>query len=121
MFQEINPAFFKEPDENKSWFRDAENNCELFVWKNTAQKIIRFQLWYEDYLVEWDTEKGFKSGLLEPEVGAFRSYQSPSFRYHHRFAAELISKMKQMLNPQNNEESLPDALRFVHETILNQH
>ncbi len=120
MFQEIDPSFLKERDGNKSWFRDAENNCELFIWKNNVHQIVRFQFWHEDYLVEWNIETGFKSGRLDPEVGAFRSYQSPSFRYHHHFESDLISKMEKLLISHDSQEVLPDALHFVHTIILNQ-
>ncbi len=113
MFQEINPSFFKERDKNKSWFRDAENNCELFIWRNGQNQIIRFQLWYEDALIEWDLRNGFKSGILDPEVGAFRSYQSPSYRYHTHFVSGLISKIKTILNSNAENKSVQDALHFV--------
>jgi len=120
MFQEINPVFMKETDNNKSWFRDAENDCELFVWKNSAQKIVRFQLWHEDFLIEWNVENGFKSGRLDPEVGSFRNYQSPSYRYHHQFATKLIPEMEKMLFPDDATEPLPDELHFVYEIFQQQ-
>ncbi len=120
MFQEINPSYFKEPEPNKSWFRDGENNCDLFIWKDQSQQIVRFQLWHEDILIEWEAGKGFRSGLLDPEVGAFRSYQSPSFRYHHQLAQNLVSEVKKRRLPVQPSTPLPEALRFVRQLILQQ-
>ncbi len=93
MFVKIKQEVLKEQDANKSWYRDVENECDLFIWLNTSDNLKHFQLWYKNNLLEWDRQKGLKSGSLDEETGSFKNYQSPSYHYHRSFNNELALKM----------------------------
>ena len=97
MFSKINPELLKDQEQNKTWYRDADNDCDLFVWENSGETITKFQLWYENFLLEWDIQSGLRSGRLDPEVGSFRSYQSPSYKYYQEFLFKPLNKILHFL------------------------
>lgn len=104
MFSKIDPELLKDQEKNKTWYRDAENNCDLFVWEDSGLTITKFQLWYEDFLLEWDRNSGLRSGRLDPEVGSFRSYQSPSYKYYQEFVSKPLTKILLFLQNSSGAE-----------------
>ena len=121
MFSKINPELLKEQEKNKTWYRDADNNCDLFVWEESGTNISKFQLWYEDFLLEWDINAGFRSGQLDPEVGSFRNYQSPSYKYYQEFLFKPLNKILTFLQDSaigiRNESQNSNVINFVIQTI----
>lgn len=112
MFREIDKQFLKYSEEDigfeKRWFRDAERECDIFVWQDNKQ-IIRFQFWYNDFLLEWDRTKGIKTGKIDASTGSFHSYQTPIFRYHDNFDKEIYNSVQQLLSGELKQE-LPNSI-----------
>jgi hypothetical protein len=108
MFREVNKDYLKSTEEDrgldKRWFRDAERECDIFVWQNDQHKIIRFQFWYHETLLEWDQIKGYKTGKVDATTGAFKSYQTTIFRYHTNFDQEILSNIQHLINGNNRDE-----------------
>lgn len=113
MFREVNKGYLKITEEDreldKRWFRDAERECDIFVWQNPRETIVRFQFWYHESLLEWDQVKGIKTGKVDATTGAFRSYQTPIFRYHSSFDQEILDNIQQLINGEIREE-LPNDI-----------
>lgn len=116
MFVQINQNILKNPQENKSWYRDSDNNCDLFIWLDQQNAFRRFQLWHDDFLVEWDACEGLKSGQLDAREGSFHNLQAPSYHYHQTYLKEPIHKMLQFLEPIENSE-LEQILNFVRQIL----
>jgi len=107
MFLKINADLLKEQEADKSWYRDADKECDLFVWQTESGVLTRFQFWYKRKLFEWDSKSGYKSGALDAEVGSFKNYQSPSYHYHQEFNERSIDEMIQILqdDPASDDEN----------------
>jgi hypothetical protein len=106
VFVEINKELLRktEPDLEKRWFRDVENNCDLLIWQNNENQVVRFQFWMEESLLEWNLNKGYKTGRIDQHTGAFRSYHAPLFRYHANFDSEILDSVLQLLNTEGENE-----------------
>ncbi len=98
------------------WFQDAGNNLDLYVWEDLTGQVTRFQLWNEDVLWEWDCQKEWRFGALDPATGAFRHYQAPVFRYlpkvHYQALQQIFSRMQEQQFHQSNE-----IMSFIFEKI----
>jgi hypothetical protein len=118
MFQEINPDLIKQSSYNsrKRWFRDAETECDLFLWQDEDRKLKRFQFWYQDALVEWDRDTGIRTGHVDAVSGSFVHYQSRLFRLHRNLDQEIISGVKELM--QNKTDLLQSGMTEVHEILL---
>ncbi len=112
MFTQIDKNLLKNPLENKSWFRDSENGCDLFIWLDEYGQIIHFQLWHEDFLVEWELNSGIKTGQLDSSEGSFHNLQSPSYHYHQTYLSEPVKKIRQFIEPAHTNE-LENKLIFI--------
>ena len=118
MFHEINPIYIKKQEDRPvyRWFQDASNNLDLYVWQDLNGRVNRFQLWNEQVLWEWEEQKGWRFGALDPATGAFRHYQAPVFRYlplmHHQALQEIFSHMQRQQFQQSNE-----IMAFIFEKI----
>jgi len=118
VFVEINKDLLKktESDLEKRWFRDADRNCDLFLWQNTGKEVMRFQFWVEDTLLEWNAASGFKTGRLDQHSGAFTNYQAPIFRYHQRLDEDILNSIEHLL--QGDLDKADDLAVF--DTVLEQ-
>ena len=119
MFVKIKPEVLKEQERGKLWYRDAGQECDLFIWLNAAEEVTHFQLWQQNNLLEWDRQKGFKSGTLDEERGSFKNYQSPSYHYHRSFNNELALKMVGLLSNSLAEKEERNFLVKIIETLKN--
>jgi hypothetical protein len=117
MFHEIDPELIKQssPHSIKRWFRDAEAECDLFLWQDGKNKLQRFQFRYQDALIEWDQIKGIRTGHIDALSGSFIHYQSKLFRLHQDLDLEIIQGVRQLLN--NKEDDLQDGMRQIHEIL----
>ncbi len=117
MFHEIDPALIKQssPFSKKRWFRDAEAECDLFLWQDDRNKLQRFQFRYQDALIEWDHIKGIRTGHIDALSGSFIHYQSKLFRMHQNLDLEIIQGIKQMLT--NKEDDLQEGMRQIREIL----
>lgn len=113
MFTKIKADVLKERENDKSWYRDAENESDLFVWQGEDGNVQRFQLWHKNDLLEWNQHGGFKSGSLTGEVGAFKSYQAPSYHYHSKFKSALALKMTPLIRENISSENEDVLLRKI--------
>jgi hypothetical protein len=99
MFQEINPDLIKQSADTskKRWFRDAESECDLFLWQDQEGKLKRFQFWYQEAVVEWDRDTGIRTGHMDNLSGSFVHYQSRLFRLHRNLDQDIIQGVKELL------------------------
>jgi len=117
MFQEINPDLIKQPaaSSRKRWFRDAEIDCDLFLWQDEGGKLRRFQFWYQDALVEWNQDTGVRTGHVDAINGSFVHYQSKLFRLHHNMDQDIMRGVKDLL--ENKTNPLQSGMTEVHEIL----
>lgn len=120
MFVEINKDLLKKTDTNldKRWFRDVDRECDLFTWQNEENKIVRFQFWMDESLLEWHSEKGFKTGRLDHNTGAFRSYQAPLFRYHSNSDNEILNTVAHLIKGDIDHEQAEEIFDSVYDELL---
>lgn len=99
MFNEIDPRLIKNDETGlqRRWLRDAERNCDLFVWLDRRKEIVKFQFWLNEALVEWTLNKGMSTGRMNQHSGAFIHMQAPVFRYHEQASANLIQSIRAAL------------------------
>lgn len=119
MFVEINKELLKQTDINldKRWFRDVDRECDLFIWQDDDNKIVRFQFWMDDSLLEWNNDKGFKTGKLDQNTGAFRSYQAPMFRYHSNSDNEILTTVSQLLQGDLDQDEAEEVFDSVYDEL----
>ena len=100
MFIEINPEYIKNDDIHlkKRWFRDAENGCDLLVWQDDEQNVVKFQFWKDEALIEWTAKKGLRTGKVDPATGGFKNYHASFYRYHFNFDQKIVENVKQLIN-----------------------
>ncbi len=117
MFNEIDAQFLKnnrtpgEPE--KRWFRDAEQESDLFVWIDSSGQVARFQFWLKEYLIEWDEEHGLKTGLLDRETGSFSSIQTPVFNYHLKPQTDIIPSFYNLIKEQVSTQKEQPLFRHI--------
>ena len=113
MFSEINQEYLKPVDgyEQKRWFRDAETDCDLLVWQTPEGNVEKFQFWHEDALVEWDPDRGIRTGHVDKSSGAFMHYQSELYRFHTDENQDVIGVVNEIL--QNNQVRDDDILNQI--------
>ncbi len=121
MFIKIKPDVLKEQEAGKFWYRDADNESDLFLWQDESGRLKRFQFWHQNKLLEWDERSGYKSGNLDNEVGSFKSYQSPSYHYHQEFntgfAVEMMEFLKEQQGPEEGQNLITEILRKIQESL----
>jgi hypothetical protein len=117
MFHEIDPELIKQPGSfsKKRWFRDADAECDLFLWQDDADQLQRFQFWYHDALIEWDHITGIRTGHIDAISGSFIHYQSVFFRLHHNLDQEIIQGVRDLLN--NKNDSLQAGMNQVQNVL----
>jgi hypothetical protein len=117
MFHEIDPELIKQsgPYSRKRWFRDAEAECDLFLWQDERNKLVRFQFRYQNALIEWDHQKGIRTGHIDVLSGSFVHYQSKLFRLHQNLDAEIIQGVQHLLNDQN--DNLQDEMNSIRKVL----
>lgn len=115
LFREINQALLKktESDLNKRWFRDVDRNCDLFIWQNIDNEVVKFQFWHDEVLLEWDIGKGIKTGKMDVNTGAFMNYQAPIFRYHDNFNRDIILTIRSLINGIEGNNSQGNILDVI--------
>ena len=120
MFVEIDKELLKQTDSNleKRWFRDVDRECDLFTWQNDENKVIRFQFWMDESLLEWHREQGFKTGKLDQNTGAFRSYQAPLFRYHSNSDNEILTTVSHLLKGDLDQNEAEDIFDSVYDELM---
>lgn len=118
MFSQIDQNLLKNPQENKSWYRDAENGCDLFLWKDKHNQIIQFQLWHEEFLVEWHLKGGLKTGQLDSKEGSFQNIQAASYHYHRTYLGEPVQKILQFIDPEHDED-MKSVFHFIRQMLNN--
>jgi len=96
MLREIDPHLLKQDAAGllRRWFKDTENDCDLFIWANQSGKLVRFQFWMDEVLLEWQQGKGLRTGSMDQKSGGFVSLQAASFRYHTGMRTELVSSVR---------------------------
>ncbi len=111
MFYEIDPDLLKDKHLRgyTRWYRESRADIDLFVWQDEEHRILKFQLWDEDRLWEWERKKGWKFGSLDPESGAFKNYQSPVYHYEKHWADTGLRKILDLLEVSDTER----VLQFV--------
>ena len=117
MFHEIDQEFIKQQDSfpKKRWFRDADAECDLFLWQDDTDKLQHFQFWYHDALIEWDHSTGIRTGHIDSINGSFVHYQSIFFRLHHNLDQEIIQGVKDLLN--NKSDKLQAEMNQVQDVL----
>ncbi len=117
MFHEIDPELIRQsnPLSVKRWFRDAEAECDLFLWQDEKNKLQRFQFRYQDAVIEWDQLKGIRTGHIDALSGSFIHYQSRLFRLHQNLDLEIIQGVKHLLN--FKEDDLQGDMRQIREIL----
>lgn len=120
MFVEIDKELLKQTDSDleKRWFRDVDRECDLFTWQNEQNKVMRFQFWMDESLIEWQSEKGFKTGKLDQNTGAFRSYQAPMFHYHSNSDNEIISTVSHLIKGDLDQDEAEDVFDSVYDELM---
>jgi len=118
MFTQIDHNLLKDPQHNKSWYRDSENGCDLFVWLDKHDQVIHFQLWHEEFLVEWELRRGLKTGQLDSSEGSFHNLQAASYHYHRTYLSEPLKKILQFVEPLHNN-ALENKLIFIRQILKN--
>lgn len=100
MFQEIDQDLLKPPADfhRKYWFRENELPCDVFIWVDENEKIRQFQVWQCESLVEWSSESGVRTGLLENDAGAFIHYQTELYRFHLRPDSTILNIAKDIFS-----------------------
>jgi hypothetical protein len=100
MFQEIDPLLIKQPGpySKKRWFRDAETECDLFLWQDESDRLQRFQFWYQDAVIEWNTSSGIRTGHIDVLSGSFVYYQSKTYRLHQNLDQEILRGVMELLD-----------------------
>lgn len=116
MFMQIDQNILKHPEQNNFWYRDAENGCDLFLWLDQHDQIQHFQLWHEEYLVEWDFRQGLKSGQLDPNEGSFHNLQARSYHYHRTYLSEPLHKILHIIESAHNTE-IEGKLVFIRQIL----
>jgi hypothetical protein len=119
VFVEINKDLLKKTDIDldKRWFRDVDRECDLFTWQNDENKIVRFQFWIDESLLEWNIDKGFKTGKLDQNTGAFRSYQAPMFHYHSNSDNEILNTVTQLIKGDVDEDKAEEIFDSVYDEL----
>jgi len=119
VFIEINKDLLKktESELDKRWFRDVDRNCDLFIWQDDKKNIVRFQFWIEESLLEWNSDKGFKTGRLDHHTGAFTSYQAPIFRYHSSFDKDVLDSIQSLIKGDLDAEQADDIFGSIYNEL----
>jgi hypothetical protein len=117
MFHEIDPELIKQssPLSIKRWFRDAEAECDLFLWQDDKNKLQRFQFKYQEALIEWDQLKGICTGHIDTLSGSFVHYQSIFFRLHQNLDQEIVKGVKELLI--NRGDNLQEGMHQIREIL----
>lgn len=114
MFVEVDHKLLKQssgkPNSIKRWFRDADRDCDIFIWQNDSKEIIRFQFWLKEYLLEWNQRRKFKTGKLDSDIKGFKSYQSPTYKYHSNPDTIIIHSVFNIISDPGGGD-LPKAVR----------
>lgn len=113
MFSRIDTSILKEKDPMMQWYRDADNGRDLFVWFSDVNKIIRFQVWQGEELLEWDVHKKIRTGTLDGASGSFENLQSPTYKYHSRFRNDSFRLFNFLLDGQAMEGLPKSVFSFV--------
>ena len=103
----------KNSEKDKLWYRDPENHFDVFVWLNERKNIVRFQFWYEDYLIEWNLGGHYRTGQLDSESVSFQSYQAPSYLYHKLNDFSPLKEICEILSNSESKISQIAPLHFV--------
>jgi hypothetical protein len=123
MFHEIDPQLMKPPDgsQKKRWLRDSEDGCDLFIWEDEEGNVKCFQFWFHDALVDWDRDRGLRTGSIDDKSGAFVNIQSDLYQIHQNVNKEILEVVKDLLNKKsiNNKvlTSIKDTLYQISEQI----
>jgi len=126
VFTEINTQILKDNSgrdiPQKRWFRDAERECDLFVWTDQSGRISKFQFWLKNLLLEWDRRYGLKTGELDEESGSFHSIQAPVYSYHlnmHKGILPLVYRLlKKEINSQKSDSLFRKILTILEDSSL---
>ena len=116
MFLEIDPQLMKpsEDPQKKRWFRDSEDGCDLFIWEDAEGQIKGFQFWYHDALVDWDRERGIRTGSIDNKSGAFMSIQSDLYQIDRDVNKEVIDIVINLLNKKPTDNQI---ITFIKDTL----
>ena len=71
----------------------------------------------DDSLLEWNNDKGFKTGKLDQNTGAFRSYQAPMFRYHSNSDNEILTTVSQLLQGDLDQDEAEEVFDSVYDEL----
>jgi hypothetical protein len=98
MFREINQSLLKQdaPPLKKRWFRDYDMEQDLIVWESLQSDLQKFQLWYKGWLLDFEQNRGIRTGKILPSTGAFKNYQSDLFAYHRVADDAILSYIKNL-------------------------
>ncbi|HID40200.1 MAG TPA: hypothetical protein EYP36_11900 [Calditrichaeota bacterium] len=126
MFTEINAQLLKDNsgsvEPQKRWFRDADSECDLFVWMDKNRQMTKFQFWLKDLLLEWDRHDGLKTGKLDDESGSFHSIQTPVYSYHltmHKGILPLVYRLlKQEVSRQESNRLFRKILATLEDSYI---
>jgi hypothetical protein len=105
MLREIDPHVMK-PEKSgliRRWLRDAEKNCDVFIWTDASGTIKRFQFWSGAILLEWQSGIGLRTGNADMTSGGFVSLQAASFQYHFNAKNEVLEAAREKLTGMINE------------------
>ena len=121
MFAEIDTQLLKENSDRSSpqkrWFRDAEGECDLFVWIDQNSQINKFQFWLKDLLLEWDRQYGLKTGKLDEDSGSFHSIQAPVYSYHLNMQKGILPLVYRLLKKEVSRRKGDSLFRTILETL----
>jgi len=87
----------KESGLKMRWFQGKES--DLSVWQNSEGDIVHFQLSYGTAYVEWDREKGLKTGWVDDGESNPGRNRSPIVHYDPYPDRKCIGWMAAQFDP----------------------
>ena len=105
------------PSLHKSWFNDRE--CDLFVWRNHGEEIVRFQFCYgkpvDEHVAEWSVEDGLTHMRVDDgERGAWSFGMTPIFVPDGVFDRRALAETLR----QHAQQVPADIVEFVSDKLL---
>ena len=119
MFSMISSRLLKHAPGEKTylWLRDAERAFDIFYWQDQSGHATRFQIWGEDHLWEWNADRGWKFGVSDPQNGAFKHLQSPTYRYARQKYLQPLQEVKISIRESLSDSALQPFLKTVLQEI----
>jgi len=109
--REIDPQYVRQDDEAFStrWFQGGPA-CDLYLWSDASGALRRVQLFFNWQLVEWQVERGLRTGRASNPPHTSAGYAAADlFQMSDRIDVGVLAAAQRLIN----SAKLPDDVRAL--------